>query len=100
MCYTDEFSPFQMLPEEFRKNFFVYAKVGWHYLGHTGFRLILQAKTQELEGVTTFPTTLQGCPAQTPVFVPSLNDSCFSIGLHESQQCSENRGGEAGGKQD
>lgn len=94
VCYTDEFSPLhgnQMLPEEFRKNSYVYAKVGWHCLRDTGPRLILQAKTQKLEGVTTFSTTLQPCSAQTPVFVPSLKYSCCSTGLCESHQCSENK---------
>lgn len=57
VCYTDEFSPVhgnQMLPEEFRKNSFVYAEVGRHHLGDTGFRLILQAKTQKVEGAHYF----------------------------------------------
>lgn len=61
-CCIDEFSPVhgnQMLPKEFRKNSFVYVKVGWHCLGDAEFGLILQAKTQKLEGVTTFSTTLQ-----------------------------------------
>lgn len=71
--------------EEFRSNSFVFAEVGWHCLGDTEFGLILQAKTEKLEGVTTFSIKLQGCPAQTPVFVPSLHYSCCSTGLCESQ---------------
>lgn len=61
VCYTDEFSPVygnQMLPQEFRSNSFVFAEVGWRCLGDTEFGLILQAKTEKLEGVTTFSIKL------------------------------------------